>query len=93
MLLRAIVVPAPAAPLAVTGTRGTGRIVKPPMKWKPIPSGAKRRQQMAAYSKRHYGLRTWHLRNPKVIVEHYTDGLSWSSAWNHFASNAKHNGE
>ena len=27
------------------------------------------------------------------VVEHYTDGLSYSSAWNHFASNAKWNGE
>jgi N-acetylmuramoyl-L-alanine amidase len=85
--------PAPAVPLALTGTRGTGRIVKPPMKWKPIPYGAKRRHQMAAYSKRHYGRRTWHLRDPKVIVEHYTDGLSFSSAWNTFVANTKHNGE
>jgi N-acetylmuramoyl-L-alanine amidase len=85
--------PAPAAPLALSGTRGTGRILRPPMKWKPIPYGAKRRHQMAAYSKRHYGRRTWHLREPKVIVEHYTDGLSFSSAWNTFAANSKHNGE
>ena len=33
------------------------------------------------------------LRDPKVIIEHYTDGLSWSSAWNYFAANTKHNGE
>jgi N-acetylmuramoyl-L-alanine amidase len=93
IVLLAIDVPAPAAPLALSGSRATGRILRPPMKWKPIPYGSKRRSQMAAYSKRHYGRRTWHLRQPKVIVEHYTDGLSWSSAWNHFASNAKHNGE
>jgi beta-N-acetylhexosaminidase len=48
---------------------------------------------MAAYSKRHYGKRTWHLTSPHVIVEHYTDGTSFSSAWNTFAANSKHNGE
>jgi N-acetyl-anhydromuramyl-L-alanine amidase AmpD len=93
LLVAAFDTPAPAAPLALSGTRATGRILRPPMKWKPIPYGPKRRHQMAAYSKRHYGRRTWHLRNPKVIVEHYTDGLSWSSAWNTFAANSKHNGE
>ncbi len=70
--------------------RATGRITKPPIVWKPIPFGAKRKDQMAAYSKRHYGVRTWHLRNPHVIVEHYTDGTSFSSAWNTFAANSKH---
>jgi N-acetylmuramoyl-L-alanine amidase len=73
--------------------RATGRILRPPQVWKPIPFGAKRRHQMAGYSKRHYGRRAWHLRKPKVIVEHYTDGLSWSSAWNTFAANSRHNGE
>ena len=48
---------------------------------------------MAAYSKRHYGTRTWRLTRPHVIVEHYTDGTSFSSAWNTFAANSKHNGE
>jgi N-acetylmuramoyl-L-alanine amidase len=36
----------------------------------PIPFGPKRKRQMAAYSERHYGERTWRLRNPRVIVEH-----------------------
>jgi N-acetyl-anhydromuramyl-L-alanine amidase AmpD len=39
---------------------------------------------MAAYSKRHYGIDSWHL-HPKVIVEHYTGGESFSQAWNTFA--------
>jgi N-acetylmuramoyl-L-alanine amidase len=74
-------------------TRATGRILKPPVVWKPIPFGTKRKHEMARYSKRHYGRRTWHLRNPHVIVEHYTDGTSFSSAWNTFAADSKHNGE
>jgi N-acetyl-anhydromuramyl-L-alanine amidase AmpD len=74
-------------------TRGTGTIVRPPITWKLIPFGAKRKDQMAAYSKRHYGKRTYVLGNPHVIVEHYTDGTSFSSAWNTFAANSKHLGE
>src|SRR5213075_1151382 len=37
--------------------------------------------------------RTWHLRHPKVIFEHYTDGTTFSGAWSTFASNAPHDGE
>ncbi len=67
--------------------------LQPPIVWKKIPFGAKRKQQMAAYSKRHYGERTWELTDPRVIVEHYTDGPSFSSAWNTFAANSRHLGE
>jgi len=66
---------------------------KPPIVWKRIPFGDRRKAEMAGYSKRHYGWRTWHLRDPKVIVQHYTDGTSFSSAWNTFAANSPHNGE
>jgi beta-N-acetylhexosaminidase len=59
---------------------------KPHIVWKPIPYGPQRRAEMAAYSKRHYGIDSWRLR-PKVIVEHYTGGESFSAAWNAFASN------
>jgi beta-N-acetylhexosaminidase len=81
-----------AAP-APTEVRATGTIRRPPITWKAIPFGAKRKREMAAYSKRHYGTRTWHLRHPKVIVEHYTDGTTFSGAWNTFAANTAHDGE
>jgi beta-N-acetylhexosaminidase len=81
-----------AAPASMD-VRATGTIHKPPVTWKAIPFGAKRKAEMAAYSKRHYGKRTWHLRHPKVIVEHYTDGTTFSGAWNTFAANSRHNGE
>ena len=68
-------------------------VSKPPIVWDPIPFGAKRKHEMAAYSQRHYGKRTWQLANPHVIVEHYTDGTTYSGAWSTFASNAKHLGE
>jgi beta-N-acetylhexosaminidase len=48
---------------------------------------------MAAYSKRHYGKRERRLRDPKVIVLHYTAGPTYSAAWNTFASNAPNMGE
>jgi beta-N-acetylhexosaminidase len=59
---------------------------KPHIVWKPIPFGAHRKAEMAAYSKRHYGIDSWRL-HPKVIVEHYTGGESFSAAWHAFASN------
>ncbi len=59
---------------------------KPHIVWKPIPFGAQRKAEMAAYSKKHYGIHSWVL-HPKVIVEHYTGGESFSAAWSAFASN------
>ena len=46
--------------------------LKPPIVQKPIPFGAARRAETAAYAQRHYGIDTWRLRSPHVIVEHYT---------------------
>jgi beta-N-acetylhexosaminidase len=42
---------------------------------------------MAAYSRANYGIDSYQLRDPKVIVEHYTAGPSYQSAWNTFAAN------
>jgi N-acetylmuramoyl-L-alanine amidase len=62
--------------------------VKPPVVAKPIPFGAARRAETAAYAKRHYGLATWRLTHPHVIVEHYTANESFTATWNTFASDA-----
>src|SRR5437660_5147196 len=43
---------------------------------------------MERYAVRHYGLHTWRLEHPKVIVEHYTASNSFASAWNTFASDS-----
>jgi beta-N-acetylhexosaminidase len=59
---------------------------KPPIVSKPIPFDAQRRAETAAYAKRHYGLATWRLTAPRVIVEHYTASESFSSAYSTFAS-------
>jgi beta-N-acetylhexosaminidase len=52
---------------------------------KPIPFGAERRAETARYAARHYGVHSWRLSHPHVIVEHYTASTSFSSAWNTFA--------
>jgi beta-N-acetylhexosaminidase len=59
---------------------------KPAIVWKPIPFGARRKAEMAAYAKRHYGIDTWRIQGPHVIVLHYTAGPSFSSAYNTFAA-------
>jgi len=66
---------------------------RPRIKEDPIPYGHKRKHQMARYSKRHYGQPRWHLRNPKVIVLHFTAGPDYQSAWQTFASNTPNRGE
>jgi len=58
-----------------------------------IPFGPKRMRQTRAYARRHYGSDTWQLRDPEVIVEHFTDANTFESAYRLFASNAKHLGE
>jgi N-acetylmuramoyl-L-alanine amidase len=73
-LLVALLLAAPAVP------------PKPAVVSKPIPFGAQRRAEMAAYAHRHYGLDTWRLVHPHVIVEHYTGSDSFSSAYSTFAA-------
>lgn len=67
--------------------------LRPQIMWKPIPFPDLRKDQMAAYSQRHYGRRGWRLADPAVIVEHVTGGPSFDRAWNTFASNARDLGE
>jgi N-acetylmuramoyl-L-alanine amidase len=65
-----------------------GRAMGPPrpriVSW-PIPFGAKRKHEMAAYSGRHYGERAWRLRHPRVIVEHVAVAGTAASVYNTFA--------
>jgi len=66
---------------------------KPEVVEDPISYGGERRDQMAGYSRRHYGEREWRLRDPDAIVLHFTAGPSYASAWNAFDSNAPNLGE
>lgn len=45
---------------------------RPPMTDSLIPFPESRKQEMAAYARRHYGLDTHRLVDPRVIVQHYT---------------------
>jgi beta-N-acetylhexosaminidase len=72
---------APAAnPLAKPAAAPRPQIVD-----RPIPFPRKRKREMAAYSRRHYGLDSFKLSRPDVIVEHWTAGDSFSSAYDTFA--------
>jgi hypothetical protein len=89
--------PAPATAEAQPSARASGGegVERPRIKSDPIPFGSDRKRQMAGYSQRHYGERTWRLRKRDVrsLVLHYTAGSSYSGAWSTFASNAPALGE
>jgi N-acetylmuramoyl-L-alanine amidase len=51
----------------------------------PIPFGPRRKHEMARYSQRHYGERTWRLKHPRVIVEHWAEAGTAASVYNTFA--------
>ena len=74
--------------LAIALTGATLAAPKPAIVSKPIPFSTARRAETAAYAQRHYGLHTWRLTAPHVIVEHFTATSSFSPAWNTFASDA-----
>jgi beta-N-acetylhexosaminidase len=59
---------------------------RPAIVQRPIPFGSKRREEMRAYALRHYGIDDFHLRNPKVIVEHYTATETLQAAYATFAN-------
>jgi hypothetical protein len=92
VLALALLVLLPDAP-AGAGDPPAPREIAPEIERDRIPFGAKRKLQTAAYSRRHYGERTYRLSDPLVIVQHYTSGTSYGTAWNHFANNGSHLGE
>ncbi len=91
----AFVVELPGGPLPATGVaRHTGavmalaRAIAPPrVVSKPIPYDAARRADMRAYARRHYGIDDYHLRRPRVIVEHYTVTDTFQPVYDTFAPN------
>jgi N-acetylmuramoyl-L-alanine amidase-like protein len=69
-----------AQPPAATTSAAT----RPPIHKMLIPYPKKRKREMAAYSKRHYGQYKWRLNNPKVIVIHYAVAGSIGSIYSTF---------
>jgi protein MpaA len=72
--IRAVASP-PARTLAAQAPR------RPAVRWTPIPYGTGRKRQMRRYARRHSGVDSHLLRDPKVIVEHFTASNSFSSAF------------
>ena len=65
-------VPRSAVPAAAAGPV----VVEPRIAWDPIPFDARRKAEMVAYVRRHYGSfmnPTYRLSDPHVIVIHYTE--------------------
>src|SRR5690349_2376206 len=69
-----------AQPPAATTSAAT----RPPIHKMLIPYPKKRKREMAAYSKRHYGQNKWRLNNPQVIVIHYAVAGSIGAIFNTF---------
>jgi len=59
--------------------------LRPAIVQRPIPFGAARKRETAAYARRHYGIDTYRLRDPRVIVEHLTVTPSIDATFNVFA--------
>jgi beta-N-acetylhexosaminidase len=66
-------------------TGGSGAPPQPQISENFIPFGQKRKDEMRAYSIRHYGIDSYQLKEPKVIVEHFTETTTWQEAYNTFA--------
>ena len=85
----ALAAPTPPSRVAVVtappGAQPPGRSLRPGIRRWFIPFGPRRRAEMAAYARRHYGLSTWRLVDPRVIVEHYSATATASAVYNTFA--------
>jgi N-acetylmuramoyl-L-alanine amidase len=77
--------PGTPAPLAAPPANGPSLPARPRIIVRPIPFGAQRKAEMVAYARRHYGLNTYRLVNPHVIVIHFSETPSFQSTYNTFA--------
>jgi len=91
----AFVVELPGGALPQAGVRrhakavlALARAIAPPRELsKPIPFGDERKADMADYAQRHYGIHEFRLRDPRVIVEHYTVTSSFQPVFDYFSRN------
>ncbi len=75
-----------AALATVTPTATNASAPRPHIVQSRIPFPAKRKREMRRYSKRHYGVAAYKLRDVRTIVEHYTAINSYSATFNTFAA-------
>jgi N-acetylmuramoyl-L-alanine amidase len=52
-----------------------------------IPFGAQRKNQMRQYALLHYGINSYRIVGPHLVIWHYTASTTFSSVWNTFANN------
>ena len=79
--------PRPGVTRHANAVLSLARAVAPaPVVSKPIPYGATRRAEMRAYARRHYGIDSFRLRKPRVIVDHYTVTDSFGPVFDTFAT-------
>jgi N-acetylmuramoyl-L-alanine amidase len=78
--------PAPA-PVPTTPARPPAArpVPRPAIRQLPLPITVRRKRETVAYAERHYGLRTWRIVRPHVIVEHLTENDSIAATFNTFA--------
>jgi beta-N-acetylhexosaminidase len=76
--------PTPPAPPEAPGS-GVSPVAPPPIVQSPIPFGEQRKAEMARYAERHYGIDTYRLVEPHVIVIHFTETPDFQSTFNVFA--------
>ena len=70
-----------AAKLASSALAPPPRIVKDF-----IPFGSKRKQEMRRYALEHYGINSYRLTDPHLIVWHYTESSTYQSVFNTFSN-------
>jgi hypothetical protein len=71
---------------AQAGFASSGALLPPPrIVQNPIPFGPAREQQMRAYALEHYGIDSYKLVHPHLIIWHYTVSSNFQSVWNTFA--------
>jgi N-acetylmuramoyl-L-alanine amidase len=71
--------------LAVLASALAFAVPAPAIVKRPIPFPTHRKQEMAAYARRHYGIDSYRLRDPKVIVEHFSVTSTFQQVFNTFA--------
>jgi N-acetylmuramoyl-L-alanine amidase-like protein len=74
-----------AAVLSVLALAAAGHPARPQIVYTPIPFPEKREQEMRRYAERHYGIDSYKLVDPHVIVEHVTVTSTFAQVYNTFA--------
>jgi N-acetylmuramoyl-L-alanine amidase len=75
-----------AAAAWLAAAAAASRPVPPPrIVQSPIPFPQARKDQMRAYALEHYGIDSYRLADPHLIIWHYTETTTYQSVWNAFA--------